>query len=306
MRPSIRGGGRRAKRSLHANSAARVPKNSELGGCSRFPSCADVTALLFIASSDWDALSAKGVTDMIAERSEGGFFDRVVSVHPLARRTRRIAIAPRHDLIGVRLRCAARRHCKPAVALRLCAALYRACRASASAGYRRGGDWYRARKRSVLGRGLRLDGDARHPRTLLRVDSCGLGRAARPRSGCGCAEAIRFAAPRKGARAYFCSGARSECCASVDRCSNMRCVQARVQKACVSSRTASISRCSASHPRCPTSLACHPAESSWFSPGACRARITSMTSPPWPGHSRSADVDAGCAGSTRVGRAGQS
>lgn len=56
-------------------------------------------ALMFIASSDWDALVAKGVSGMMAERSEGGYFHRVVSLHPLARRSRTIPIAPGHDLV---------------------------------------------------------------------------------------------------------------------------------------------------------------------------------------------------------------
>ena len=56
-------------------------------------------SLLFISSSDYDALLAKGVTGMIAERSEGGYFDRVISVHPLARKSRTIFIAPGHDLV---------------------------------------------------------------------------------------------------------------------------------------------------------------------------------------------------------------
>jgi glycosyltransferase involved in cell wall biosynthesis len=54
---------------------------------------------MFIASSDYDALLAKGVTGMIAERSEGGYFQRVISLHPLARKTRVLPIAPGHDLV---------------------------------------------------------------------------------------------------------------------------------------------------------------------------------------------------------------
>lgn len=55
--------------------------------------------LMFISSSDYDALAAKGVTGMIAERSEGGYFRRVISLHPLARKTRVVPIAPGHDLV---------------------------------------------------------------------------------------------------------------------------------------------------------------------------------------------------------------
>ena len=32
---------------------------------------------MFIASSDYDSLFQKGVVDMISERNEGGFFDKV-------------------------------------------------------------------------------------------------------------------------------------------------------------------------------------------------------------------------------------
>ncbi|TVR11186.1 MAG: glycosyltransferase [Salinarimonadaceae bacterium] len=56
-------------------------------------------ALMFVSSSDYDGLIAKGVTGMIAERSEGGFFRRVISLHPLARKTRVVPIAPGHDLV---------------------------------------------------------------------------------------------------------------------------------------------------------------------------------------------------------------
>ena len=36
---------------------------------------------------------------MITERSEGGFFARVISIHPLARKSQIISIAPDHDLV---------------------------------------------------------------------------------------------------------------------------------------------------------------------------------------------------------------
>lgn len=54
---------------------------------------------MFVSSSDYDSLVTKGVADMIRERSEGGYFQRVISVHPLARKTRIVPIAPGHDLI---------------------------------------------------------------------------------------------------------------------------------------------------------------------------------------------------------------
>ena len=55
--------------------------------------------LLFIGSSDWDSLVAKGVEKMMNERLEGGFFKQVVSVHPLARKSRTIELAANHKLV---------------------------------------------------------------------------------------------------------------------------------------------------------------------------------------------------------------
>jgi glycosyltransferase involved in cell wall biosynthesis len=55
--------------------------------------------LMFVSSSDYDALLVKGVIGMIKERSEGGFFQRVISLHPLARKTRSFPIGPGHDLV---------------------------------------------------------------------------------------------------------------------------------------------------------------------------------------------------------------
>ena len=55
--------------------------------------------LLFIGSSDWDSLVAKGVEKMMNERLEGGFFGQVISVHPLARKSRTIELAANHKLV---------------------------------------------------------------------------------------------------------------------------------------------------------------------------------------------------------------
>lgn len=44
--------------------------------------------ILYIVPADYEALKAKGVDGMIFERDEGGFFDRVVTVHPIAYRNR--------------------------------------------------------------------------------------------------------------------------------------------------------------------------------------------------------------------------
>ena len=55
--------------------------------------------LLFIGSSDWDSLVAKGVEKMMNERLEEGFFGQVISVHPLARKSRTIELAANHKLV---------------------------------------------------------------------------------------------------------------------------------------------------------------------------------------------------------------
>ena len=44
--------------------------------------------ILFIVPDDYDALRTKGVDGMIFERDEGGYFERVVTVHPIAHRNR--------------------------------------------------------------------------------------------------------------------------------------------------------------------------------------------------------------------------
>lgn len=49
--------------------------------------------ILFIVPVDYDALVAKGVKDMIFERDEDGFFERVVTVHPIADSTRTIMLS---------------------------------------------------------------------------------------------------------------------------------------------------------------------------------------------------------------------
>jgi glycosyltransferase involved in cell wall biosynthesis len=55
-------------------------------------------SLMFIASSDFDSLVRKGVAGMIAERDEDGYFDEVLSVHPLAKMTRKVDIGNNHVL----------------------------------------------------------------------------------------------------------------------------------------------------------------------------------------------------------------
>ena len=54
--------------------------------------------LMFVASSDFDSIKSKGVEGMIAERSEGGYFGNIISIHPLARKSRVIEIGKNHRL----------------------------------------------------------------------------------------------------------------------------------------------------------------------------------------------------------------
>lgn len=49
--------------------------------------------ILFIVPADYDALEVKGVKNMIFERDEGGYFERVVTVHPIANSTRTIMLS---------------------------------------------------------------------------------------------------------------------------------------------------------------------------------------------------------------------
>jgi len=52
--------------------------------------------ILFLVLADYEALSRKGIASMIRERDEGGFFERVVTVHPLASRRRVIELDAVH------------------------------------------------------------------------------------------------------------------------------------------------------------------------------------------------------------------
>lgn len=55
--------------------------------------------LMFVSSSDFDAVKSKGVDNMFSERSEGGYFGRIISIHPLARKSRTIEIDKTHQLV---------------------------------------------------------------------------------------------------------------------------------------------------------------------------------------------------------------
>ena len=56
-------------------------------------------SILFIVPTDYASLLEKGVASMILERDEGGFFKRVISVHPYATKTQSISLNETHQLI---------------------------------------------------------------------------------------------------------------------------------------------------------------------------------------------------------------
>jgi len=53
---------------------------------------------MFLVPADYDSLVRKGVVHMIYERSEGGFFSQVVTVHPFAKLKRCIRLDEMHVL----------------------------------------------------------------------------------------------------------------------------------------------------------------------------------------------------------------
>ena len=55
--------------------------------------------ILFFVPSDYALLQAKGVTRMVSERDEDGFFERVVTVHPLAFHRRTIDLDASHRIV---------------------------------------------------------------------------------------------------------------------------------------------------------------------------------------------------------------
>jgi glycosyltransferase involved in cell wall biosynthesis len=54
--------------------------------------------ILFLVPSDYDALQRKGVDQAILERDEAGFFERVITLHPLALRARVIDLNEVHRI----------------------------------------------------------------------------------------------------------------------------------------------------------------------------------------------------------------
>jgi glycosyltransferase involved in cell wall biosynthesis len=52
--------------------------------------------ILFLVLSDYESLKCKGVADMIFDRDEGGFFERVITVHPFTDKDRVIVLNKTH------------------------------------------------------------------------------------------------------------------------------------------------------------------------------------------------------------------
>ena len=55
--------------------------------------------ILYIVPSDFGSLKKKGVVDMIKERDEGGFFDKVVTLHPFTRSNKEINLSNNNKII---------------------------------------------------------------------------------------------------------------------------------------------------------------------------------------------------------------
>ena len=57
--------------------------------------------ILFIVPADYDSLKKKGVADMILERDENGFFEKVITVHPFVKKTNVIRLSNIHTLYEI-------------------------------------------------------------------------------------------------------------------------------------------------------------------------------------------------------------
>ena len=69
-------------------------------------------SILFIVPADYEELKEKGVEGMILERDERGFFGKVITVHPVARRSRTLRLNECHEVheIGFDLIAGARKN----------------------------------------------------------------------------------------------------------------------------------------------------------------------------------------------------
>ncbi len=55
-------------------------------------------SILFLVPAMYEDLKAKSVDDMIFERDEGGFFCKVITVHPICYKTRSIILNDCHEI----------------------------------------------------------------------------------------------------------------------------------------------------------------------------------------------------------------
>lgn len=58
---------------------------------------------MFIVPTDYESLVAKGVDHMILERDEEGFFEKVITVHPITKKTQTIKISEKHIIYEIGL-----------------------------------------------------------------------------------------------------------------------------------------------------------------------------------------------------------
>ncbi len=58
-------------------------------------------SILFIVPAEYQALKIKGVENMIYERDEGGFFKKVITLHPFCTKTQTIILNDHHEIYEV-------------------------------------------------------------------------------------------------------------------------------------------------------------------------------------------------------------
>jgi glycosyltransferase involved in cell wall biosynthesis len=60
-------------------------------------------SILFIVPAEYEALKIKGVEGMVLERDEGGYFGKVITIHPVCSKTRSIILNKVHEIYEVGL-----------------------------------------------------------------------------------------------------------------------------------------------------------------------------------------------------------
>ena len=60
-------------------------------------------SILFVVTGDYEAIKRKGVERLLYERDEGGFFRKVITVHPLAYKTEVRVLNDRHEVYDIGL-----------------------------------------------------------------------------------------------------------------------------------------------------------------------------------------------------------